>query len=212
MNLKEAFRYQNKYQDLLETTEQILTTPSNVTTVMNTHLRHSVMPEVQNETVRNEPESEYYQNITDIVRFMVFLLGEKSKLYAAIRKAKNALDIDFDSEISLNHYRQEVAKILRNMNDLRNSEQVISNGGTGYRFNADGNQVTYRCDLKRVTTINFDRKVVCSELKKLNRQSDETSAKIDLCMVSCEVEYEPVIDAEASFAESFDWFLKNRAA
>ena len=46
------------------------------------------------------------------------------------------------------------------MNDLRSSEQTISNGGTGYRFNAEGNQISYRCDVRRVTTINYDRKVI----------------------------------------------------
>ena len=34
-------------------------------------------------------------------------------------------------------------------------EQTISNGGTGYRFNAEGNQISYRCDVRRVTTINY---------------------------------------------------------
>lgn len=77
------------------------------------------------------------------------------------------------------------------MNDLRSSEQTISNGGTGYRFNAEGNQISYRCDVRRVTTINYDRKVIRSALGKLNQQADETSAKIDLCIVTSKVDYVP---------------------
>ena len=34
---------------------------------------------------------------------------------------------------------------------------LVHGGGNGYRFNQDGNQVSYRCDVRRVTTINFDR-------------------------------------------------------
>lgn len=40
---------------------------------------------------------------------------------------------------------------------LSSSEPVIPDGGVGYRFNADSNQVTYCCDAKRVSTINFNR-------------------------------------------------------
>ena len=98
------------------------------------------------------------------------------------------------------------------MNDLRSSEQTITGGGTGYRFNAEGNQISYRCDVKRVTTINYDRKVIRAELAKLNRQTDETSAKIDLCLVTSRVEYEPPFDVNASFAEAFEAYTENAKA
>ena len=45
---------------------------------------------------------------------------------------------------------------------------MIPNGGTGYRFNTDGNQVSYRCDVKKVTTINYDRNKVRNHLAALN--------------------------------------------
>jgi hypothetical protein len=54
------------------------------------------------------------------------------------------------------------------MADIRATEAVISNGGVGYRFNADGNQVPYKCDLKRVTKINFDRNKIRDWAKSLN--------------------------------------------
>ena len=44
--------------------------------------------------------------------FLVFLLEEKSALAAAIRRAKNNLDIDMDSEVALNSARQTVAEIF----------------------------------------------------------------------------------------------------
>ena len=43
MNLKEAFRYQNKLQALLDEAQGILDCDSNVTNVANTYLRHKVM-------------------------------------------------------------------------------------------------------------------------------------------------------------------------
>lgn len=160
MNLKEAFRYQNKIQALMCDAEEILRNRANITKVTNTNLRHKVMPEASDETVVEIPETEYCGKITDVALFLVFLLEEKSALAAAIRRAKNNLDIDMDSEVALNSARQTVAEIFRTMNGIRSSEQTIANGGTGYRFNTDGNQVTYRCDVRRVTTINYDRNVI----------------------------------------------------
>ena len=55
------------------------------------------------------------------------------------------------------------------MVDLRSSGQIISNDGSGYRFNAEGKQVTCRRDVKRMTTINFDWNVIRKKLQKLNR-------------------------------------------
>ncbi len=212
MNLKEAFRYQNKLQTLMDEAQGILNSDDNVTKVESTYLRHKVMAEAEDETVLVVPETEYGDQITDIARFLLYLLDEKSRLFAAIRKAKDALDVDMDSEVSLNAARQSIARTFKRMNDLRNSEQTIHNGGTGYRFNAEGNQVTYRCDVKRVTTINYDRKIIRAELGKLNQKADETSTKLDLCLVTSAVEYEPPFDVNASFAEAFETFTENAGA
>ena len=209
MNLKEAFRYQNKLQSLLEEAQNILDCDSNVTKVANTYLRHKVMAEAEDETVMDVPQTEYYEQIPDIARFMLYLLEEKSRLFVAIRKAKDALDMDMDSEVSLNTARQSVARTFKRMNDLRSSEQMLSGGGTGYRFNAEGNQISYCCDVKRVTTINYDRKVIRSALTKLNQQADETSNRIDLCLVTSKVDYAPPFDVNASFAEAFETYLEN---
>lgn len=207
MNLKDAFRYQNKLQHFMDEAVEILDRDSNVTRIENTYLRQKVAPEAENETVAAVPETEYFEQITGIAQFAVYLLEEQAKLYAAIRKAKNALDIDMDSEVSLNNRRQFIARTFKHLNDLRNSEQTIPNGGTGYRFNTDGNQITYRCDVKRVTTINYDRNVIRRELSRLNRVSDEASARLDLCLVTSSVDYETPFDVNDSFADAFEQYI-----
>lgn len=203
MNLKEAFRYQNKLQSFMDVAQEILDRDSNVTKVENTHLRHKVMAEAEDETIVITPDTEYYEQITGIAQFLLYLLGEKEALFAAIRKAKDALDIDMDSEVSLNAARQSIARTFK---------QIIPNGGTGYRFNAEGNQISYRCDVKRVTTINYDRNVIRRELGKLNRASDEISAKLDLCLVTSTVDYEPPFDVNDSFADAFERFMEKAGA
>ncbi len=207
MNLKEAFRYQNRLQAFMDEAQHILSRDANITKVENTYLRRKVMPEAEDETVMIAPETDYYERITDVARFLMFLLEQKEALYAAIRKAKNALEIDMDSEVSLNVTRQSVAQTFKRMNDLRSSEQTVSNGGTGYRFNAEGNQVTYRCDVRKVTTINFERNVIRAELSRLNKKADEMSGRLDVCTVTSQVDYAPPFDVNDSFADAFEAFL-----
>ena len=58
MNLKEAFRYQNKLQSFLDEAQSILDHDANVTRVENTYLRHKVMAEAEDETVLAVPEKD----------------------------------------------------------------------------------------------------------------------------------------------------------
>lgn len=204
MNLKEAFRFQNKLQRLMDEGEGILNREKNVTKVETTYFRKKVMSEAEDETVLEVPETEYAEQITELVGFMVYLLDQKEQLSKAIRAAKSKLEIDMDSEVSLNSKRQELSRLLGRMSDLRGSEVVIPNGGTGYRFNADGNQVSYRCDVKRVTTINYDRKKVRNHLAALNRKIDAVSVELDRCLINSSVEYEAPFDVNDSFAEVFE--------
>ena len=208
MNLKEAFRCQNKLQSLMTDALLILRSDENITRTETTYMRHKVVPEASDETVTEEPGTEYSDRITELARFAAYLLEEKERLSAAIRKTKSSLDVDIDNEISLNAARQTLAGTFKRMCDLRGSEKAIPNGGSGFRFNADGNQITYKCDVKRVTVINFDRNVIRKALQKLNKQADEISAKIDLCMVASHVEYEPPFDVNDSFAAVFERFAE----
>ena len=70
MNLKEAFRYQNKLQALMDEAQSILGCDANITKVESTHLRRKVMPEAEDETVCAMPETEYYEQITQIAQFL----------------------------------------------------------------------------------------------------------------------------------------------
>ena len=207
MNLKEAFRFQNKVQKLMDEGQSILSREKNVTKVETTYFRKKVMHEAEDETIVEVPETEYADHITEMVGFMMYLLEQREKLSKAIRKAKSDLDIDMDSEVSLNIKRHELSRLISRMCDIRGSEVVIPNGGTGYRFNAEGSQVSYRCDVKKVTTINYDRNKVRSHVAALNRKSDAISVELDRSMVNSVVDYDAPFDVNDSFADVFESFL-----
>lgn len=201
MNLKESFRYQNKLLKLMEEANAILSRERNVVKVENTILQHKVDPTAEDVVAYDIPDSEFAEQINGVVSLLMALLNEREKLSLAIRVAKQSMPLDFDGEVSLNAKRQETASTFRKMAEIRSSEKILANAGTGYRFNADGNQVSYRCDLKKVTTINFDRNKVRTYAAALNKKGDQISAELDRCMVNTEVDYEAPFDANDSFAE-----------
>lgn len=214
MNLKEAFRFQNRLKTLMAEAEDILGMSQNITKVKTTHLRKKVMAEAEDETTVEAPATEYSEQITDVVDFLLYLLAEREKIAAAITMTKAGLTLSagFDGEAGLNRDRQLIAMRLRSMTELRNSEVLIPNGGTGYRFNNDGNQVSYRCDVKRVTTINFDRNKVRKLCLELSKKADEVSTALDAALVNAVVEYAAPFDVNDSFAEVFEAFCELRAS
>ncbi len=207
MNLKEAFRFQNKLQSLITEAKSILNVDENVIKTQKTYLYKKAMPQSENETVTEIPQTEYYAQINQLVDFLIYLLGEHEKLSATINTAKKNLPLDMDGEISLNKQRQHISQIFRNMTSLKSSEIVSQRAGTGYCFNAEGNQVAYKCDVKTVKTINFDRNKVRRYATELTKKSDEISAQIDSCMINSTVDYVVPFDVNDTFSEIFEDFL-----
>ena len=211
MNLKDAFHAQNKLQTLMDEASRILQDQDNTLKVTTTHLRSKVMPEAQDAVTEDTAPSEYAEHINQVAVFLMAMLVEREKLSAATCAAKSKLPLDMDSETGLNRVRQNLADIFRRMAVLRNSEVVLSNGGSGYRFNGEGNQVSYRCDAKRVTTINFDRNKIRGMATELGRKADEVSAKLDQCIVNTVVDYSLPFEMNDSFNVILSDFIQRQS-
>lgn len=223
MNLKDAFRYQNKLSDLLRTAQSYLASPDYTTQVKDVHLRSKVDPtaadEVQYVVTNNDDDlMDYYPSATNfsplasatlstlppanvMIAFLLDVLDIKAQLTAAIHQAKKQQPFDLDGASALNAQRQEAARYLRSLTNQQATEKIIPGGGSGYRFNQEGNQITYRCDLKRITTINYDRQKVRQAAARLSQTADDISAQIDRCLIDTMVEFEPPFDVNATFGE-----------
>ena len=211
MNLKEAFRYQNAIQAMLLHAASELQDRSNILKVTTTYLRSKVKADAEDETMNDNADSENAGKADLLVGFTTMLLEEKEKLTKAIHTAKAGLDIDMDGEVAMNQERQRIASTLRSMIAHKSSEVTIHNGGTGYCFNSEGNQVIYRCDAKKVTTIEFDRNKVRALAAELSKKSDDVSAILDKCMVNTEVSYEAPFDVNDNFDAVFSKFVEDNA-
>lgn len=212
MNLKDAFRVQNKLQLVMNQAMDILEDHRNILKVKTTHLRSRVMGDAQDVVVEENAPSEYAGHANEIAEFLMAMMQEREKLSKAIRDAKGKLTLDMDSEVGLNRQRQALARVFRSMTTLRNSEKTIPGGGSGYRFNGDGNQVTYRCDAKEVITIDFDRNKIRALATSLGKKSDALSMEMDKCLVNTEVDYEPPFDLNDSFDTILTDFIERKVS
>lgn len=215
MNLKEAFRLQNKLQQLSYEVSRILSEDRNITRTKNTHLRKKVMSEAENEVILEAPATDYAERINELCDFLMWLTEEREVLSKAIYEAKLKMtkcNGGFDNIVGINRARREALGIFRHMAELRSFEKEIPSGGFGYRFTPEGNQVTYKCDLKKVVTINYDRNKVKAYASLLGRKADEDSAAMDMELIMSQVDYEPKMDVNDSFSDIFDAFTEKRSA
>ena len=208
MNLKDAFRFQNKLKELMADAAEILQDRRNILKVRTTHLRSRVMADDQDAVIEESASSQYAGHANEAAAFLMAMMAERERLSAAIHAAKGRLPIDMDSEVGLNRQRQQLSELFRSMAALRNQEKTIAGGGMGYRFNGEGNQVSYRCDAKQVTTIDFDRSKIRGMAAELSKKSDRISMELDKCLVNAEVEYVTPFDMNDSFDEVFTDFIE----
>ena len=192
MVLKEAYRYQNYLDKLIRDAQSYLMKKDFITQTVQTHNRKKVNQEAEDETI--EVKSSYTVEFKpmDLVNFIVKAIEEKQKLSDAIVKAKKSTEIDIDSSVAMNKAKQAYIAVLGMMANTKPSESVTR--GTGYKFNADGDQTSYYYDIENVTTISYDRNDVRGLIKKLQKETDDVSTKLDTIQITTLVDYTPVWD------------------
>lgn len=201
MILKDAFRYQNYYDKLINRATSHLVLQNNITQRKQEHLRNKANPDAENEIIIEKADVFENESITPmhVVNFLMSIVEEKEKLTNAIAAAKSNAKINIDASIEINKIRQTVSNVFKNMVTLKSSEKKTT--GRSVMLNADKNQVPYLYDIIEVTTIDYDRNTVRALMKKLNAQSDKISADIDMANITTEVNYTPAYDIDDSFED-----------
>ena len=76
MNLKEAFRYQNKLQEYMTQAKLILRKEENITETKTTVFRSKVDSQAQDEITTTVPDTEYASQINELVGFLLWLMDQ----------------------------------------------------------------------------------------------------------------------------------------
>lgn len=204
MNLKESFRYQNYLDGLMSSAGSSITNPEHCLSVTKTHLRSKANQEAA-DVVEDVDYGEFYAN-DDVLRLMLFLIGEREKLTSAIDRAKAGISFDIDAAIETNKFRQSVAGRIKMM--LRYMASKKTERGSDYAFNVDRNQMQYYYDIEVVSTEAFDRGAAKKAMRDLLAQADKTSAEIDAAMINTVVDYAAPFNVNDSFEDVMETFLQ----
>ena len=204
MVLKEAFRMQNHLTTLTNGAIAFLSANENVMRIKEEHQRSKRNPKVEDEIV--EVKRDHDMNADGVIDLLLDLMNEREKLSLAISRAKESAEFDIDAAIAANKARQEAADCLKELAGRKCSETVSR--GMDYLINAEGNQTAYYYNVRSVETIDYDRDKVRGIVKRLQRESDAVSTKIDLLNVTLEVDYVPKYDFESGFEDAYEQFMK----
>ena len=205
MNLKEAFQAQNAFEKLFSFVCGYLGDEKNLISVTEKHFRSKAAEGQSDEKINIVVEDKFPPD--KVIKFLIFLLDEREKLAKAIHAAKSSMTFDLDSAVDVNKKRHLAANTLRELRQFKSSSLVEKNAGTGYVFNKEGNQTTYRYDIERVKTIDFDRNRVRELLAKLQTKADKVSNEIDAALISTTVDYELPFDMHAGNLEVLEDFV-----
>lgn len=198
MILKDAYRYQKCLSTMIGQAETLLLNNSFVTSTTQKHNRKKANSEAEDEIIEvDKPITDF--TAMDVINFIADAIKEKQKISDAIVAAKRNTEIDIDSSISLNKIKQEYIGYLRRLAAMDSSEKKTY--GTDYKFDVDGKQTSYRYEVIETTTIDFDRNDVRGLAKKLQKESDEISSKLDLIELTTDVEFIPKWDVNDTLEE-----------
>lgn len=171
-----------------------LSCESYITTTIQSHNRTKVNPDAQDEKITIQKPYNVIFEPNDLIDFVVKVIEEKEKLSNAIAESKRTLEFDIDAAMSINKMKQEFIQTLRRMAVIKSTE--LEKEGTSYKFNNDGDQVSYRYPVKEVKTIDYDRNTVKSLISKFKKETDKISTERDRIDIMTEVNYDPIWEVD----------------
>lgn len=208
MNLKESFRYQNFLNDLLTNAYTSIMNSNHCLEIKRTHRKSESNPEAQ-DVVEVLEVSPFAPN-DDVIKFIIKMISEKSKLTESINRAKSKLpymkDFDLDAAIESNKSRQSAIRAIQNMIVQTTSKKIEK--GMDYKFNAEGNQVPYYYSIETESSELYDREESKAIMKRLMSESNEVSNQIEAALINTKVDYEPLYDITESFEDIIGEFSK----
>lgn len=204
MNLKEAFRYQNFLDRMFGAAALSIQKRDHCLTQTRKHLCSKVNPEANDFEEGVKVEEEFFAN-DDVIKAMLFMIGEKEKLTIAINNAKKSIGLDIDAALAVNKYRQQFNSAVAFMMRFKPCNRVETE--IGHKFNVAGDPVDYKYDVEVTSVESYDKDAAKKAMKEIISEADKTSSEIDAAKVNTKVEYTPVFDVNDSFEDVMNAFL-----
>lgn len=199
MNLKEAYTYANRLEDLYSTAINYLTSKTFITNTTQKHLRSKSNPEVADETIVVEKPNAIEFTPSQVVDFAIKLIDEKENLANAIAVAKSKAEINVDNAISINKSKQRFMRVLTGMANIKST--TTRDQSSDFRFNVNNEQVRYYYPVENIVSIDFDRNNVRNLAKKYAAETEKVSATLDSIVINTQIEFTPTFDINDTFED-----------
>lgn len=206
MNLKEAFTYQNFYDRLIGMVDNYLTMTNSTYKRTFTHLRHAANPEAEDVVKVETQEEKLPYDTATLIAFSLDVLDEKEKMYKAIRKAKESAELDLDAAIGMNKTRKNLQSFLAELYQKREYDMVTT--GRDYKFNVNGEQVSYTYEINENLTLEYDKKEVKKIMKALDSKCNEVSKQVDYLNINLMVDITPKYTLDMDLEDCLELFTK----
>lgn len=199
MNLKEAFRYKSKINELIHQAFRHINSAS-IYETEEEHKKSSAIKTEADEIVPVFSPRIDNMDVNQILNFVNILLNE----YTGISEAIDATMTS--NEDGLKHYKatldtarmfREVCDGLRVLTDKKNMETKTS--GTGTIVSSDGIASTYNYTVVRRDKLTYDSKKLSVDLRNLLDTADNMSDGIERLLITTEVAFEPKFGVNDSF-------------
>lgn len=210
MNLKEAFHYQKFLDNLRQKALALLVQESVNTETIRTHIKHKVNADAEDIVETSEPYSEDF-GANDLIDFATWLVGQKCALTEAINTAKRGIWFDVDAANASNIVRRQTANTLSSIANNKSYNKKIIGRGTDYKFNVEGNQVSYYYDIETISHPAFDQAAAKRLAVRMKSEADELSTKIEEAYINTEVDYVEPFSCHEEFNDVIVAFKKNIA-
>lgn len=207
ITLKKSFELQNYFNYLFDSTLNILSYSDNITTTEQKHMRKKVYSNAEDEIIIKPKINDYDFTVMDLIDFASEIQSEINRLTVAINKAKHSDKNDFDGMIAINISKRKLLTRLEAMYDIKSKS--LKRTGQAYKFNEEGNQVTYTYDIEEVTTIDFDRNAVRSIIRRLRKELEDYSNEIDTMQIHTMVDFDTIYEIGDKLEDAIEKF-KNK--
>ena len=197
ISLKESFRTLVYIDKTISSLTSYLSNKNNSISVIEQHWKEKSNPEAKNEELDTTTIKEYPDASTiNIINLVQNLIAEKTKLEISVELAKRDIviqtkgndNLSLDSAISNAKQSRNLANVLNSLINIKTDEKKTV--AQGFKFNINGEEVSYRYDVVITKTINFDRNIVSDNYKSLLEKADKLSISIEKSMMDEIVEYE----------------------
>lgn len=202
--LREAFRYQNFIESLLNCAEAILCQNNNIMKIVEKHNCSKAQPSVEDFVKENERTLDVSPDT--VIDFYISVFKEREALSRAINEAKIQHCPDMDMELSLNKTRQRIAGRLKQV--ALNKPRKSVTRGSAFCFNNEGNQVEFYYDIEVESEPDFNKQNIKKIIKKITEESDTISTRLDYYLSNVPVNFEKSFDTNETFEELIEEYNK----